>query len=202
MGGRGRELQEMAKKAKGAKRTGLCYPSAFPLRSGLAVDRQGSRRVRRLLRDFPGGQRSGTSAGTAAAVVVVVAGTAVAAVVVVDVAVVVAAVEAVDQMCSIHASQALCSAAVAPAKRAEIWADAGTCYQRRRPGSGNRFCRKRVSHRVRFLAIIARICIICYASMCISYCCVVPICCSPVAASYTPVSGARECFSGNCAGFS
>ena len=39
--------------------------------------------------------------------------------------------------------------AVAPAKRAEIWADAGTCYQRRRPGSGSRFCRRRVSHRVR-----------------------------------------------------
>lgn len=52
-------------------------------------------------------------------------------------------------MCSIHASQAPCSAAVAPAKRAEIWADAGTCYQRRRPGSGSRFCRRRVSHRVR-----------------------------------------------------
>lgn len=45
--------------------------------------------MRRLLRDFLGGQRSGTSAGTAAAVVVV-AGTA-AAVVVVDVAVGVAA---------------------------------------------------------------------------------------------------------------
>lgn len=52
-------------------------------------------------------------------------------------------------MCSIHASQAPCSAAVAPAKRAEIWADVGTCVQRRRPGSGSRFCRKRVSHRVR-----------------------------------------------------
>lgn len=52
-------------------------------------------------------------------------------------------------MCSIHASQAPCSAAVAPVKRSEIWADAGTCYQRRRPGSGSRFCRKRVSHCVR-----------------------------------------------------
>ena len=49
-------------------------------------------------------------------------------------------------MCSI---QAPCSAAVAPVKRSEIWADAGTCYQRRRPGSGSRFCRESVSHRVR-----------------------------------------------------
>ena len=79
------------RKAKGAKRTELCYPSAFPQRSGLAVDRRGSRRVRRLLRDFPGGQRS----GTVAAVVVVVAGTAAAVVVVVvAVAAVVGAVAA------------------------------------------------------------------------------------------------------------
>lgn len=51
-------------------------------------------------------------------------------------------------MCSILASQAPRSAAVAPARRAEIWVDAGTFHQGRQMGSGSRLYRKRVSHRV------------------------------------------------------
>lgn len=85
--------------------------------------------MRRLLGGLPRGQPFGTFAGTAAVAV----GVAPAAVVAVDVA----AAAVVAQGCSIHASQPPCSAAVAPAKRAE-----------RRSGSGGSCCRKGVSHHV------------------------------------------------------
>ena len=96
------------------ERTGLYCPNAVPRPSGLGVDRRGSRRVRRLRRDLPGGRRFGTFAGTAAAAAVVVVVVAVGAAVV------------VARGCSIPASQAPCPAAT---WAAATWAAAGTCSQ-------------------------------------------------------------------------
>ena len=53
------------------ERTGWYCPNEVARPSGLGVDRQGSRRVRRLRRDLPGGRRFGKFADTAAAAVVV-----------------------------------------------------------------------------------------------------------------------------------
>ena len=74
---------------KGGERTEWYCLNAVARSLGLGVDRQGSRRVRRLRRDLPEGRRFGKFADTAAAAVVVVQG------------------------CSIPASQAPCPGAAA-----------------------------------------------------------------------------------------
>ena len=94
--------------------TGSYCPNAVPQPSGLGVDRRGSRRVRRLRRDLPGGRRFGTFAGI---VVVVVVG----------------APAAVGQGCSIPASREPCPAAVAPTMQAETWAAAALSSHRTLP---------------------------------------------------------------------
>ena len=136
--GGGDKREAKRKGSKGAKRTGLYCLNAFRQSSGLFVDRRGSRRVRRLLRDFLGASPFDTFAGIAALVVVVAVGVAAAfvvavvavgvaaasvvavvvaaAFVVAVVAVGVAAAAVVAQRCSIPASQVPCPAAVAPAK--------------------------------------------------------------------------------------
>ena len=57
---------------KGAEHTELCCPRPFLRLSGLGRHRRGSRRVRRLLGDLPGGPRFGIFAAAAAVVVPVV----------------------------------------------------------------------------------------------------------------------------------
>ena len=112
----------------GEGHTGPCCPRHVPRRSGLGGGRRGSRQGRPLLGGFRGERRFGTLTAAAAAGTAVGGAAAAGAVVVV----------AVAQSRSSRACPTLWPAAVAWAKRAEIWAAAG---------SGGSCCRKKSQHR-------------------------------------------------------